>query len=314
MGFYAWYRVRLLPVPIESEAPVTVTIPEGTSVRRIGELLAEKELIRSPWAFRIRTRARGLQNRMQAGSFLLNSSMTVDAIIDAITGGTPLQMKITIPEGFTVEDIDRLVAAKGLAATGAILACAKTCDFSSLGFLPSKNVEGYLFPDTYFVSAHDFAPKAFLTRLLETFRKRVIEALDSDVKESKRSWADTVTMASLIEEETRTTGERPIVSGILWKRFDAHSGLDVDAALRYIVDKPTAPLTKQDLALNSPYNLRRYRGLPPSAIANPGLESIRAAIHPQESPYWYYLHDAKGEIHYALTNDEHNVHKAQYLR
>jgi UPF0755 protein len=88
----------------------------------------------------------------------------------------------------------------------------------------------------------------------------------------------------------------------------------VDAAIRYAIEKPTEPLTLEDLGINSVYNLRKVKGLPPSAISNPGLESIQATLHPESSNYWYYLHDSKGQIHYAVTNDEHNENRRRYLK
>lgn len=318
---YSWYRIQLRPVDSGHDALITVEIPKGTAVRRIGDILEEREIIRSSLAFRLRAGARGMEDRLQAGSFVLSPSMHVDDVLDTLTGGRIVQLKVTIPEGFTVKDIDRLIATKGLAATGAILGCAQTCDFSSFEFLllgkgrapRGGKIEGYLFPDTYFVAALDFDAKAFLERLLRTFEERVIQKYAVDVAATKRSWHEIVTMASLIEEETRTNDERPTVSGILWKRFDTDQGLAVDATVRYVLEKPTAAITKDDLQIDSPYNLRRYRGLPPGPIANPSLESIRSAIHPEQSPYWYYLHGKTGQIRYAVTNEEHNLNKAKYL-
>ncbi len=121
-------------------------------------------------------------------------------------------------------------------------------------------------------------------------------------------------MASLVEEETRTDDERAIVAGILWKRFDAGTGLGVDATVRYALDKPSSALTVSDLDTNSDYNTRKFRGLPPGAIASPSLESIKAALHPEASEYWYYLHGTDGQIRYAKTNEEHNENKYKYLR
>jgi len=291
-------------------------------VTAIGDLLAHEAIIRSPLVFRIDAGVRGLSDKLQAGSFALSPSMDTDAVLDVLTGGKGLQMKLTIPEGLTVKDIDALVAEKHLAPAGAILSCAQTCDFSAFDFLPPAKglatrggrIEGYLFPDTYFVSVGDFVPKFFLERLLGTFRSRVADGLKNDIKASGRGLHQIVTMASLIEEETRGNAEKPVVAGILWKRFDAKTGLGVDATVRYILEKKSAALTAADLAINSPYNLRRFRGLPPGPIASAGLQSIKAALHPQQSPYWYYLHNASGVIHYAVTNDEHNANKARYLR
>ena len=179
--------------------------------------------------------------------------------------------------------------------------------------MPHGRLEGYLFPDTYFVNAAEFDVQKFLERLLRTFEERVASGLQDDLAVSGRDLSDVITMASLIERETVTSEERPIVSGILWKRLDAGRALDVDATVRYILEKPTNALTRSDLEFDSPYNTRRIAGFPPGPIANPGLASIKAALHPEDSPYWYYLHDNEGKIHYAETNDEHNVNKVRYL-
>ena len=164
------------------------------------------------------------------------------------------------------------------------------------------------------MSATDFVPKFFLERLLFTFQKKVLTDLSDDLAVSKRSLHEFVTMASLIERETRTDEERPVVSGILWKRLDSERGLDVDASIRYGLQKISDPLTKEDLQNRSNvYNTRRHAGLPPGPIASPGLASFRAALNPQMTDYWYYLHGKDGKIRYAETNEEHNVNKAKYL-
>ncbi|HVW66180.1 MAG TPA: endolytic transglycosylase MltG, partial [Candidatus Peribacteraceae bacterium] len=251
------------------------------------------------------------------------SSMDTPAIIGALKGGKTQQEVITIPEGYTVEDIDALLAKKGLIQPGDLVHCAQTCDFSSFAFLPKDTadlaprggkVEGYLYPDTYYVETDNFVPKFFIERLLSTFKAKVLDPDAADIKASGRSANDIVTMASLIEKETRNADERPTVSGILWKRLDQHMTLGVDAAVRYVLDRGNQPITASDLQVESPYNLRKEQGLPPGPIASPSLSSIEAALHPQASPYFYYLHDSNGNIHYAVTNDEQNANRAKYLQ
>ncbi len=316
------YRRGLQPLNAQDTTRTVVTIPTGASTAQIAQLLEEKDVIRSAKAFRRFVREEGVDGRLQAGSFVVLPSMSVAEVARALTGGSAQEAIVTIPEGLTVAEIDALLAEKGLTAAGELTACARTCDFSSFTFLPDASglaqrggaLEGYLYPDTYFVVATDFDVKAFLDRLLTTFRTRVVEGRDAEIRASGRSLHDVVIMASLIEKETRTNDERPVVSGILWKRLDEGIGLGVDAAVRYILEKPTAPLTRQDLDVDSPYNLRRYRGLTPGPIANAGMRSIDAALRPQESPYYYYLHGIDGVIRYARTNDEHNANKARYLR
>ena len=318
---FLWYRFALSSVSAEQDRTV-VSIESGMSVSRIADLLAEKDLIRSPFAFRLYVRLHGMQTKLQAGRFVLSEAMSVPEVVEVLRSGKSQEISVTIPEGWTVKDIDTAIARMGLADSGSIIDCAQRCDFSSFDFLPKVSglaarggkLEGYLYPDTYFADTANFVPKFFLERMLGAFRKNVVDAYVADIKASGHSLHEIVTMASLVEEETRTDAERPIVAGILWKRYDGNIGLGVDATVRYIVDKPTNAITVSDLETESPYNTRKYRGLPPGPIANPGLKSILAALDPQESPYWYYLHDTKGLIHYAVTNEEHNENRRKYLR
>lgn len=318
-----WYTWSLRPFDIHSDVRRTVKIAPGSSVKVIGELLEEKEIIRSSFAFTVYVRLHDSEEELQAGSFVLRPSMDIAQVVEALRTGIAAEAIITIPEGYTVQDIDRLLASRGIITQGQLKQCANNCDFSSFSFLPKKKgdfamragqVEGYLYPDTYFVVVDGFQLKFFLERLLGTFEKRILETFKNDIARSKRSLHEIITMASLIEEETRVDEERPVVSGILWKRYDAGRGLDVDAAVRYILEKPEDALTVSDLNTNSPYNLRKFRGLPPGPIASPSLESIRAAIFPKDTEYWYYLHGSDEKIRYAITNEEHNVNRYKYLR
>jgi len=153
-----------------------------------------------------------------------------------------------------------------------------------------------------------------LERLLTTTRKNIVDYYAPDIEKSGRTLHELLTMASLIEEETRADEERATVSGILWKRYDDGRGLGVDATVRYILDKPSAEITVADLNTNSPYNTRKFRGLPPGPIASPGIKSFIAALYPQDSEYWYYLHGTDGDIHYAVGNEEHNINRYKYIR
>jgi UPF0755 protein len=321
IGGYGWYRWSLLPVDAQSVVRVTIRVESGLSTGAIAQLLAQQGVIRSPLAFRLLVEQLGADGKLQAGTFVLGPAMSAETLVDALRQGKSMEIALTIPEGFTVADIDALLVRKRLAGTGAFLRCALECDLSLYAFLPSGSglserggrVEGYLFPDTYFVGVEQFSVEVFLKRMLATFRNRVIDALGSDIGSSGRSLHAMITMASLIEEEAKTDEERPVIAGILWKRFDDDRGLGVDATVRYVLGKPTAPITAADLNVDSPYNTRKFRGLPPGPIASPGLWSIEAALRPSDSPYWYYLHDRNGQIHYAVTNEEHNLNRMEYL-
>lgn len=318
---YWWYLHELQP--FGGTAPVKVKVEQGMSVSQVGSLLAEKGLIRSLTTFKLYVKWHAAESGLQAGTFVFRPNMSIPEIVEVLRTGKSREISLTIPEGWTVADIDALLARKGLAQSGSVLDCLKRCDFSSFDFLPPSGkslaarggrLEGYLFPETYFVSEAEFVPKFFLERLLGTFRKRVIEEQADAIRSSGHSLREIVIMASLVESETRTDSERPIVAGILWKRLKEGVLLGVDATVRYALEKPIEPLTESDLKTESPYNTRKVRGLPPGPISNPGLSSILATLKPQESPYWYYLHDGKGVIHYAVTNEEHNENRRKYLR
>lgn len=323
-SMYMWYQYSLLPVDSGSEVRRTIRVPSGSSVSAIAEILEEEGMIRSSAAFRVFLKFSHPDAVFQAGSVVLRPSMTPTELVEVLSTGVGEEMIVTIPEGFTVKDIDVLLTDKKLIQAGELVRCATACDFSSFDFLPFTKksslakrgglLEGYLYPDTYFVLADDFEAKFFLERLLMTFHRRVLDRFDVKLKRSDRSLHEIITMASLVEKETRTDDERRIVSGVLWKRFNAGRGLDVDAATRYILEKSTSALTSKDLNSPSLYNTRKFRGLPPGPIASPGIKSIEAALHPQESEYWYYLHGKDGKIRYAITNEEHNVNKYKYLK
>jgi UPF0755 protein len=174
-------------------------------------------------------------------------------------------------------------------------------------------LEGYLYPDTYFVEPEEFVAKFFLERMLGSFRKEILTPYEGLIQNSGMNVHGYVTMASLVEEETRADEERSVVAGILLKRNEEGWGLGIDAAVRYIVNKPTEDITHGDLNVNSPYNLRKFKGLPPGPIANPGKKSFEAVLYPNDSAYWYYLHDKEGQIHYSRTNEEHNTKRFLYL-
>ncbi len=314
-----WFFAALRPVDAGSDARVNVTVPAGAGFSAVTDVLDDKDVIRSPFAFTIRARWAGKDRLVRAGAYVLKQSMSADEVLDVLTGGVTGEVSVTIPEGFTVADIDRMMAAKGFTETGAVIACSKTCAFAEFDFLPATGgpggrAEGYLYPDTYFVGGEGSDPEAFLGRLLATFRSKVVDGLATDIKASGKPLHELVTMASLVEKEAAGDDERATIAGILWKRLDVGMILGVDAAVRYAVGKRTEPLTSADLDSPSPYNIRAKQGLTPGPIANPGIKSIEAAISPKTTPYFYYLHGTDGVIRYAVTNDEHNANRARYLR
>ena len=195
----------------------------------------------------------------------------------------------------------------------------------------SQDFEGFLFPDTY-LFPREVTASQVVRKLRNTFDTK-IKSLQEDIEKSAYTENELVTLASIIERETKKGDERPIVAGILFNRLEVGMVLQADATVQYAVansklkikqslvlqaqnsklDKWWEPLTKDDLVINSPYNTYKFSGLPLTPIANPGLSSIQAAVNPVESDYWYYIHDTNGNIHYARSLEEHNQNIKDFL-
>lgn len=317
-AFALWYMHATSAINGEGNDRKKVIVEPGWSTTQIADHLAEEGFIRSALGFRLYVKSQKLDGKLQAGVFLLQKSQDVAEIVEVLRTGKAEEEIVTIPEGFTVLDIDNLLTSMGLIQKGEAVRCSQECDFGTYDFLPENitglaqrggRLEGYLYPDTYYIQEEGFVVKFFLERMLNAFRKTVLVGQADVIAASGRDLPELITMASLIEEETRKEEERNVVSGILWKRYDDGRGLGVDATVRYILNKQSETITHGDLNSNSAYNTRKFRGLPPGPIANPGLPSILAAAKPKSSPYWYYLHGNDGKIYYAVTNEEHNTNR-----
>jgi len=205
------------------------------------------------------------------------------------------KITVTIPEGATVGDINKLLMDAGVL----------------VGEELPRELEGYLFPDTYefFLGSKESVVQE---RLQENFNRKVSEVLPGGLDENKLH--DILTIASLVEKEVSNSEDRRLVSGIIWKRLEKGMLLQIDSSLCYTKETPCLPITKEDKESDSLYNTYRYPGLPPGPIGNPGLDAIRAAFNPEQSEYWYYISDQEtGKTVFAKTLDEHNRNIVKYL-
>jgi len=311
-----WWKANIQPVSSDSSIKRLV-IAKGTSAIQIGEQLNDNEIIRSPLAFKFYVQLTGKSKRIQAGEFNLSSDLNLFEVVNQLLSG-PSEVWITVPEGLRHEEvIERFIL--GLEKQG-----EEQVLFRNSLLSLTKGSEGELFPDTYLFPKTASA-SAVYNMLVSTFNKKLATIIEDDIQDSTRSMSEVLVMASLLERETVTSEERPIVAGILYKRLDNEWPLQVDAAVQYAVasaecgsspgncDNWWPILTRADLDINSSFNTYKYPGLPPTPIANPGTSSIDAAIYPEDSPYWFYIHDEKGKIHYAETVEEHNRNIAKYL-
>ncbi|PIT98314.1 MAG: endolytic transglycosylase MltG [Candidatus Andersenbacteria bacterium CG10_big_fil_rev_8_21_14_0_10_54_11] len=296
-------------------------IAPGRSADSVWQQLAAEGYTPTVWPWRYTGWRTGAAARLQSGTYKLTAGERVRDVIARFTGGdvTDTALSVTFPEGFTAEQIAARTAAAGIGTPESYVAAATVGqwqdEFPFLASVPAgQSLEGFLFPDTYRL-AQDDMPADVIRRQLGVFQRRAVDSgLAAEAAARGRSLAEWVTMASIVEREVISESDMAVVAGILWQRLDDGVGLAADATVRYAVGKWDGPLTVQDLAADSPYNTRRYRGLPPGPISNPGLRALTAAARPQPSDFYYYLSALDGQTIFSATLEEHNANKVKYLQ
>lgn len=297
---WAVYLLTLSPLPYFPSGSY-VTIPKGSSLRDVGDILAARNIVRSSFTFRELARIVGSDRGVPAGVYYFGRRENILQVAARLVNGdfetTPV--RIMIPEGSTTRDIARILF-------------DKLPNFDQRGFLAAtEGKEGYLFPDTYFFMPSD-STEAILSVFNNDYHTK-LSKLEGKIEASGHTELEILTMASILEKEASKTADRERIAGVLWHRIAIGMPLQVDAVFPYIINKNTFEVTLDDLKIDSPYNTYKYKGLPPGPIDNPGLDSITAALNPIKSNYVYFLSDLDGNFHFATTYAEHMANKAKYL-
>ena len=315
VGGFVWWQDVTSPVS-EDETMVRFVIPKGQSAEEVGNALYEKGLVKSQLGFKVYVQLFDKQKNINAGEFLLSPSFSLEEVVDTFGEG-PIEVWVTIPEGLRREEIPARVA-EALSFSE-----SRYQEFYDEFIDESDGYEGYLFPDTYLFSP-DVEAEKVVASMRAVFEKKFDEDIRSDMALRGLTLDETVTLASIIEKETRTDTERPVVAGIFFNRMEIGQALQADATAQYALanircrnDKDCdwwVPPTRADLQIDSPYNTYVIPGLPKGPIANPGLSSLKAVVYSEGSDYFYYIHDRGGTIRYGRTLDEHNINVQTYLR
>ncbi|HEY3414705.1 MAG TPA: endolytic transglycosylase MltG [Armatimonadota bacterium] len=290
-----------------SRRSVDVTIPPGSTTARIARILQRRGLINNALAFRALARLDG-EPTIEAGVYRLAPSMSTARILHELRLGASVRVvRITIPEGFTIDQIGaRAAEVPGVSAADWVFLASRRGSSFATTFGAPPNLEGYLFPDSY-----DFArgttDREIIQTMLDNFGKKVLEPLADDLRASEKrgySLGQVITMASLIEREAKVKSDQPLIAGVLYNRLSRKMPLQVDATVQYVVGHKER-LLYSDLEVDSPYNTYKVTGLPPGPICNPGLGAIRAALHPATVPYLYYTANPDGTHVFTRTLEEH---------
>ena len=300
-----WVERRLHPRgPVGPE--VAVTVPPDTSTARIGELLEQKDVVADATVFRWYVKLLGA-GPFQAGDFTFDRRADMKRVIDVLERGPDVRRdRITIPEGSTLEQIaERVGQLPGRSAETFRQVAASGQVRSQLQPPGSNNLEGLLFPDTYFVTDGD-DESVILTRMVERFDQVAGELGYVGAPEAVgRSPYETAIVASMVEREAKVQEDRAKISRVIYNRLQADMLLQIDATLIYALGGDRERLLNSDLQSDSPYNTYRLKGLPPTPIASPGRAALQAAIAPEAGPWLFYvLADEEGRHAFAVTGEE----------
>ena len=289
-----------------------VTIKEGSGTKQISNTLKNKGLIKSSIAFTNYIKRKDETKNLKPGIYKFSAGKVTfdDILAKLIKGEQEESVTVTIPEGYTVQQIAKLLEEKGLTTKENFLECAKIFeipyDYIEKIDNDYRQLEGFLFPDTYNIPI-SWKEKEIITLLLKQFDKNWSEEFRNRAKELGFSTREIITIASLIEREAKVEKERPTISSVIHNRLKKGMLLQIDATVQYLLPEQKSRLFYKDLEVDSPYNTYKYAGLPPTPIAAPGLSCIKAALYPEETDYYYYRTKASnnGEHNFSKTFEEH---------
>ena len=308
----AWIAANDVLALNKEDRVVTVTIGSDDTFDDVTAMLKQNGLIEYEFLFKIFAQVTHADERVSMGTYTLHTDMDYRALLAgmSVKSATRAEIQVTIPEGYTVQQIFELLEAKGVASVEDLNNEAANHDynFSFLKDIPlgdPNRLEGYLYPDTYtFYTPH--SALYAINKMLVNFDAKVTDSMRAEILESGRTIHEVVTMASLIEKETDGSDHGKIAS-VITNRLNTNGEtvgrLQIDATLAYI-NGGKVP-TEADKKIDSPYNTYLYAGLPAGPISNPGMDSLAAAMKPESTNYFYYALGDDGVHHFSSTYDQH---------
>ena len=313
-GMFYYYDKPSDMIPAEG---FVFNIEPGENLYTVSDDLFSLGLTRSSIVLKIISRIKKTDNRIKSGQYLIKAGMSTYDIHNLIVSGSGILYKITIPEGFTARRIASLFEEKGITSGSDFLDAVKSREIIEKFNIPADNLEGFLFPDSYFFPLNYPADKV-VDFMVENFFS-VIKA-DNSFLTAEELYGKVI-LASIIEREYRVEKEAPLISSVFINRLDRQIPLGSCATVEYVITeiegKPHPEyLTYDDIKIESDYNTYIHQGLPPGPICNPGKVALYAAHHPAETDYLYFLlkDRGKGEHYFSRRLSEHNKARILYLK
>jgi UPF0755 protein len=291
-----------------------VEIPAGSGTSAIGRRLADAGVIRDEISFKLALWLSGNARRLQAGEYRFDHAITARQVADKIARGDVYIRPITFPEGLTAKQMAAVYESKDFGEAQEFLDATKNAALVSAVDPAAKDLEGYLFPDTYKLPRTSTADQ-LVGRMVDSFMKALTPEVIEQAETRGMNVRQLVTLASIVEKETGNPAERPLVAAVYANRLKIGMGLQCDPTVIYALERAGryhGNLTREDLQFDSPYNTYRYAGLPPGPIASPGRASLEAAASPADVPYLYFVSKNDGSHAFATTLDEHNRNVQEY--
>ncbi|MBL7662418.1 endolytic transglycosylase MltG [bacterium] len=310
----AFMRATLYePANPKSQEIFSFIVERGSSVKKVGQELVQQGLVKKTWTFPLIYRMHGQQQKIQAGEYRISPSMTPLEILEKFIEGDVVYYGVTIPEGATIKDLPELLERTTLVSKDQ----AKNAIYNNKLMLKygitSNSFEGYIFPDTYRFTRPTTAEE-IITKAIETGKGKITNEMASRWIDLGLIYHQILTLASIIEKEAGNQQEKPKISSVFHNRLRIGMPLQADPTVIYGLPNFNGNLTKADLQTPGPYNTYLNTGLPPTPICNPGLESIKAALYPEDTEYLYFVADGSGGHKFSATLKEHNKAVQEYLR
>lgn len=287
---------------------IIITVEPGMTNADIATLLQNKKMINSPVFFRLQSKFARMERSLQAGEYEIVSGMSNWEIIDLFSKGQVRHKTLTIPEGYTIEQIAKKIEESGLGSAEEFKKAAK--DYAPYSYMETSNnnvifkAEGFAYPSTYYLSPGS-AEKEILAIMVKEFDTQLTEDIRQKAKDKNMSIRDLVNLASLVEKEAVFPEERPVIAGVFLKRLQTQMPLQSDTTIQYILGVQKKEISIADTKIDSPYNTYLYAELPPGPIASPSISTINAVLDPKQTNYLYFVADLEGHHHFTETYQDH---------
>lgn len=307
--------VLLQPVNYFDHSKIIVEISSGSSTSTVERILEENEILRQDSSFAVVARILGLSKHIRAGKYAFSPSDNLLSILLKLKNGDvlpPEQFSVTFPEGTSIYKMGVILEKAGFVqfkkfqdlVKEGITEGLREKYWSIFKYIPSESLEGYLYPDTYLFYVHSDVPE-MAEKMVRRFNQVVMPFWKKTAKDTKFNLHEILTLASIIEKEAGNPKERAIISSVYHNRMNKNMFLAACPTIKYALNDPTPKVYKWQLEVDSPYNTYKNKGLPPGPICNPGIESIKAAVYPAKTNYYYFVAKDNGSHIFSATWQEH---------